>query len=126
MNQDLSVGSSGEGAASSATSVRSAKAGLLAWADATDARHARARVRLLKIVGGGSVALIGGLAVARAIAPPPKPGEGEVSRKRGLGDRLITVLMVARAGEWLVPLALKAMHREGAAPPLAVQAEVSG
>lgn len=90
-------------------SVSRAKEGLLAWAAETDARTLKARSSMGRIVTVGVIAVLGGMAVARAITPR-RPSAPPGAREGRAGRSLISWTLAARAGLWLLPYAIRAIQ----------------
>lgn len=85
-----------------------AKARFLAWAERIDAEKLKARPRMGSIVTGGALAIFGGLVLARVLLPGPK--RGAVSSVGSMGAKLVSWALLARAGKWLLPYAIRAVQ----------------
>jgi hypothetical protein len=92
------------------TSVSVAKDAFLAWADESDARKLRARSSVGAIAVRGALAVLGGVVIARVISARPR-GACQSPLVKGVGTRLLSWALVARAAQWLIPLAVRAATR---------------
>jgi hypothetical protein len=92
-------------------STCSAKARLLMWAEEHDARKARARASMGSILAGGALAALGGVAIARMLVPPRWERSLSPAWVRNAGGRAARWALVARAGTWLVPFAIKSLSK---------------
>ncbi len=86
-----------------------AKASLLAWAEDCDVRTARARSRVGKLAAAGAIAVLGGLVIARTLTPRSR-SMVSIPRARGAVAPLLTWALAARVGQFLLPLAVRALH----------------
>ncbi len=84
-----------------------ARARLLAWAEAMDARTLKARSSGGAIVTGGALAVLGGMALARAVMPMRRSLAGGAGPARAA---LVGWPMVVRGAVWLLPHALSALR----------------
>lgn len=90
-------------------SASDAKASLLAWAEDRDLRTSRARARVGRLAAAGAIALVGGLVVARVLAPRSR-SVGPGTRARAAVAPLLTWALAARVGQFLLPLAVRALR----------------
>lgn len=109
MSQRRAVGEVEPSSTGLPESLSGAKANLLAWAEASDLRTARARSRMGKLAAAGAIAALGGLVIARVLAPRSRHGASR-PRVRGAVAPLLTWALAARVGQFLLPLAVRALQ----------------
>lgn len=91
-----------------ARKVALAKAALMDWAQACDARRPKSRGVVRLLVAGGVLGCVTGIAVSRLRGPP---------RRVASGRRVVPWTFLARTGFWLLPIAVQAMRRSRASSP---------
>jgi hypothetical protein len=103
----IHAGAEGARAEPASRSTHAAKAKLLAWAEATDARTIKARSSTGVIAAGGSLAVLTGMALARVLAPR-RIGNDSAFIPGPARSPLIGWPTLVRAGVWMFPHALSA------------------
>lgn len=79
-----------------------AKAALMDWAQACDARRPTSRGVAFLLIAGGVLGCVTGIGVSRLRGPP---------RRVASGRRAVPWTFLARAGFWLLPIAVQAVRR---------------
>lgn len=85
-----------------AREVALAKAALMDWAQACDARRPKSRGVAFLLIAGGVLGCVTGIGVSRLRGPP---------RRVASGRRAVPWTFLARAGFWLLPIAVQAVRR---------------
>jgi len=88
-------------------SADDAKAALLNWADAVDARSRASRPNLTTIATMGGLALLGSFVIGRVLLPRRRTG-APGSRVARVGARLVSWTLVVRAAQFFLPIAIRA------------------
>lgn len=98
-----------------APTTAAAKANLLAWATAIDARTLKARSSLGTIATGGALAIVSGMVIARTFTNG-RPRRFSRSPLRRAREPSIRWALLLRAAGWLLPRAIRAVRRGGESP----------